>query len=95
MEIRQALSIWKSNVQWRNIVQVKLKYMLRKKTSKLLKQSLTIWSNDIKQARHVEKYELLKNHLTNKKMLQKVFYAWKLTAQDSLAQKDLEKFHSL
>jgi hypothetical protein len=54
---------------------------------------LTKWSDKIKYTNQIEKYELLKNHLTNAKMRQKVFYAWKLTVQDSLAQKDLEKFY--
>ena len=92
LKVRIALSTWKQRVERYTIMQVKLKHIMRRKSSAALKQGLKTWFTTLQETKQSEKYESLNAYIVSNKMRQKVFYAWKIVIQDLKAKRDLEKF---
>ena len=92
-KMRVAVSVWKEKTEWAKITTVKLRSLIRRKQNILLSKSLGCWVSTLRKTKEKEKYILLKTHLTEAKIRQKVFYAWKIVNLDSKSKRDLDKFY--
>jgi len=94
-KMRICISNWKSNTEWAKDILVSLKNMIRNKQNILLKKSVETWYILSKEEKERERFSILKIHMTNIKIKQKVFSAWRLVNQETKSAKDLKRFYEL